>query len=68
MTAQGIEERRGDIVPGDFGTEGCWIAEESEDIGIGEKAAQRVQHLLAAAAIEKPIMYNGATHVNPAYA
>src|SRR5580692_9826560 len=41
------------------------VAEEREDVGIGEQAAYRVEHLLATALVDQPIMYDGGAHLAP---
>ena len=41
------------------------IVEQREEVGVGQQAAERFQHGLAAAPVEQPVMYDrNASHVS----
>ena len=45
-----------------FGAERMRVAEEREDVGAGEQAAQAVEHLFASPSIEQPVVDNRCPH------
>ena len=63
---QRIEERRSDVVAPDFGADRARIVKQREDIGIRQKPAEGLQHLLAASPVQQPIMYDRGPHPHSA--
>ena len=60
--AKRVEERGADAMGADHGTDAGGIVEESEDIGIGEQAAEGFEDGFAAAMIEEPVVDQGDPH------
>ena len=62
MPPQGIEERRRDMPLANGRAHALRIVEQREQVGVGQQAAQRFQHGLAASLVEEPVMHYSYTH------
>src|SRR5437867_1134812 len=64
MPAQRIEERRRDAPRANGWADPLRIVKESEQVGVWQQAAKRLQHSFPASPVQEPVMNDGCAHIS----